>query len=480
MLVVISDLHFVDETAGEHNLPGDAFRNVFLPNVVALARERQATEIVLLFLGDIPDLVRTQQWFAEAVEDRPWGANGLQDVPNPRPGSRTAQRCLKILGQLPADAADPAGADPRSILAKNWDTFAFFRQFKSIVTAALGRELPVSLVYLPGNHDRMVNLYPELRDELQRMMGLTVTPETVDGDPASGEWWYRYDFLAADYGVYVRHGHQFDPYNYAGDVAFTRPGHLQVPIGDLVATEFATKLPYVLASLRDKYPAIDDRFIDSMKEGDNVRPISGLLEWFYYSMRQTGDPQLRLALDETFDQVITEFVALPFVQQWHSDRTRLDYWLRALSGGWLRWLPPLLLRLTSTEKVLRLALPFAGQVASSDSVVNEDKDLYVRAAYDEPAWRQDPRLRYLLYGHTHTPTLHVLSGSPGRDVLYLNTGTWRSRIFRSVSFADDVAFVKLQKATYVVFFNENEQQPGPASRPGTASFDVWTGHRHVS
>lgn len=87
MLVVISDLHFVDETAGEHNLPVDAFRNVFLPNVVALARERQATEIVLLFLGDIPDLVRTQQWFAEAVEDRPWGIRGLQDVPHPGRGA---------------------------------------------------------------------------------------------------------------------------------------------------------------------------------------------------------------------------------------------------------------------------------------------------------------------------------------------------------------------------------------------------------
>ena len=83
MLIVISDLHFVDETAGKHNLPPRAFTNVFLSNVLNLARSKGATEIKLLLLGDIPDLIRSHQWFLEAPENRPWGANGLADVPIP-------------------------------------------------------------------------------------------------------------------------------------------------------------------------------------------------------------------------------------------------------------------------------------------------------------------------------------------------------------------------------------------------------------
>ena len=103
MLVVISDLHFVDGTSGDHNLPTDAFESVFLSDVIALARTRQATELKLLLLGDIPDLIRSEQWFLEQPEDRPWGANGLQDLAERNPDSRTEERCLEILGRFPAD-----------------------------------------------------------------------------------------------------------------------------------------------------------------------------------------------------------------------------------------------------------------------------------------------------------------------------------------------------------------------------------------
>ncbi len=41
MLIVVSDLHFVDGTAGEHNLPVGAFRDVFLEDVKALAKDKK-------------------------------------------------------------------------------------------------------------------------------------------------------------------------------------------------------------------------------------------------------------------------------------------------------------------------------------------------------------------------------------------------------------------------------------------------------
>ncbi|MBK8984956.1 MAG: hypothetical protein IPM39_02565 [Chloroflexi bacterium] len=124
MLVVISDLHFVDATAGDHNLPAKAFEQVFISKIISLARKNKATEMKLLLLGDIPDLIRSEQWFEEAPEDRPWGANALRDIPNPRLGSRTERRCLDILGRFP-DSDRRADVPKNSILYQNWATFEF-------------------------------------------------------------------------------------------------------------------------------------------------------------------------------------------------------------------------------------------------------------------------------------------------------------------------------------------------------------------
>jgi hypothetical protein len=39
MLVVISDIHFVDGTAGEHNLHYSAFQSVFLSDIATLTKD---------------------------------------------------------------------------------------------------------------------------------------------------------------------------------------------------------------------------------------------------------------------------------------------------------------------------------------------------------------------------------------------------------------------------------------------------------
>ncbi|MBW1921526.1 MAG: hypothetical protein JRI81_15065, partial [Deltaproteobacteria bacterium] len=99
MLVAISDIHFVDGTAGEHNLPFSAFNSVFLSDICALASEKDAKEVKVLLLGDIVDLIRSTKWFDVKPEDRPWGKRGLSDIPRPRKRSVTEKQCLKILGQ---------------------------------------------------------------------------------------------------------------------------------------------------------------------------------------------------------------------------------------------------------------------------------------------------------------------------------------------------------------------------------------------
>jgi UDP-2,3-diacylglucosamine pyrophosphatase LpxH len=62
MIVFISDLHFVDETAGQHNLSAEAFIK-FFKSVKVHLENTKAKEVKIVFLGDIFDLLRTEEWF---------------------------------------------------------------------------------------------------------------------------------------------------------------------------------------------------------------------------------------------------------------------------------------------------------------------------------------------------------------------------------------------------------------------------------
>ena len=77
MLVFISDLHFVDGSAGEHNTPWRAF-DYFFNHISNIATKKsnkgKIKEIKIIFLGDIFDLLRTENWFEPIpAEERPWG-----------------------------------------------------------------------------------------------------------------------------------------------------------------------------------------------------------------------------------------------------------------------------------------------------------------------------------------------------------------------------------------------------------------------
>ncbi len=469
MLVLISDLHFVDSTAGAHNLPPAAFKSVFLSDVVALAKDKRAAELKLVLLGDIFDLVRSQQWFQEKPEDRPWGQHGLLDVPTPRANSATERRCLRILGELPADGRRDS-VPPDTILYQNWETFAFFRELPDIMRRKLRRNIPVEIIYVVGNHDRLCNLYPSVRDALRQIAGLAINERTVDGDPA-GEWWYRYLFTDEAYNVMARHGHQFDVTCFGGGNDLTRPGHLQCTVGDAITTEFAVGLAWQLDQLRPKYSVITDELVHRIQEVDNVRPMQRIMEWFHYQIKNEGSRQVRQALDETFDAVVNNLLNLNFVQQWRSPDTYLDELVRAASSPWLRWIPTKLMEITDTSSLLPLLLPAVERFAEG----GDEMDRYTEGAYHERGWRENRDIRFVIYGHTHRPVITPLDGRGGREVLYLNTGTWRARIQRTVPLDKSADFIKLKQMTFLAFYHAKEDMDN--KQPGTVSFDVWTGHK---
>lgn len=469
MLVFLSDLHFVDGTAGEHNLPLEAFEILFA-DLQAKAKDpkKNIQEIKFVLLGDIIDLLRSEQWLAQGcpLAHRPWGAEGAKDVPTPQPGSPTERKCLEIFlgdpewgplqpGPLaPAalsQSARPAGLKRQTILGQNWETFYYFRNFKEIYQI----EQPVEIIYIPGNHDRLVNLYPSLREALGRTLGL---------NPVSG--WYNYHFEAPDYGVFARHGHQFDFWNYGGGSNLTRAGQLQIPIGDVFTTEFAVKIPWLFQRMYGQtYPEM----AANLRDIDNVRPLSAVLEWVYYRLKASGGA--KKALDEVFDQVIKDLLEIDFVQRWRSPATKWDEVLRTLSSNWLRWLPKSLVDLIQGENLLGMFLGL------KDFLGRPEDDPLVKGAFNENIWSVDSRYNFILYGHTHTPLhlpLDVVDGR--REVTYINTGTWRPRIMRTVTWDRAHDFVEYKHMTFILGYRPEEDARN--KQPRTPSFEIWSGAKY--
>ena len=137
MLVFISDLHFVDETAGKHNLPSSAFEKFFTA-IKAHADKAKAKELKIVLLGDIFDLLRTEEWFEEDVKDRPWGENT----------DKMRNRAMAILSKIEE---------------KNSDTFKLFEPH---AIRKLFGNIKVETVYIPGNHDRLCWMIDDLKKRL--------------------------------------------------------------------------------------------------------------------------------------------------------------------------------------------------------------------------------------------------------------------------------------------------------------------------
>jgi predicted phosphodiesterase len=89
------------------------------------------------------------------------------------------------------------------------------------------------------------------------------------------------------------------------------------------------------------------------------------------------------------------------------------------------------------------------------------------------ATHEDDAIRFIRYGHTHTPLQYPLEGEGDREIIYINTGTWRSRIQKTGEPDRTPDFMEFKQMTYAVFYRKDEDIDG--KEQGTLSFDMWTG-----
>jgi UDP-2,3-diacylglucosamine pyrophosphatase LpxH len=426
MLVFISDLHFVDGTAGKHNINPKAFDYFFQDLQGIIDDERNAIqEVKVVFLGDIFDLLRTWNWFGYPVSERPWG-------------SPDQEAALKVHAETIFDA-----------IAEDDDNKSSLQIIRDNL-AQIGDNFPdLEVLYFPGNHDRLVNQWPDsLRKKVCNSLGLNHDPKQ--------EFLHFKPF--EEYGVFARHGHEFDSYNYEGVYAFGAQDYQQVPIGDPITTELVSRLPFELKNRLDRLTLPQDekdKIIRNFQNIDNVRPLGAVIEWLLYQVKDKPAWLIR-EIEETVDAVIKYFNDLGFVTDWFR---RHDKWLDPFDKA-----DQIQIALYILEKFKVFSLE---KLFSLVSKVGDTHfaDPLLEAAPDESALTYSG-MRYVVYGHTHDPLVVPIRIRDAQEQVYINTGTWRARYQKS---RRDNSFIGSKNMTYVIFYRQDERPKRQAD------FEAWTG-----
>ena len=451
MLIFISDLHMSDGTAGPVNVPPAAFTGTFA-DLADHARSANAKEITLVFLGDVFDLIRTARWFNDDIppDEKPWGA------------TPTEAAALKVMNGV---------IDTNSEVFTKILPGSYMEQFSFPVEP--------KRVFIPGNHDRPCNMHPLLRQRVVETLGIT----HLDSDtPIAGvdltTMGFKHYYLDLDHGAFARHGHEFDSFNFEGSTAFSHIewvdipdiDYQQTPIGDVIACEIASKLPFIVIDKLPKAHPSRNALLLRLMDLFDVRHLVGIAAWLAYQVDQFNDPQVTDAINKGVSQVAQEFEALPFVKAWIKKH---DSWINPFAlGNELELLIKLIetFKFSTIEKALPLAEKLKG-LLSSDNFASKSADEF-RRLDSNPAWKN--RISYVLYGHTHVPdqrAIDIIGSAPdetGR--VYINTGMWRPSQNQGVT----GGFVSWKNLTYSIIYQPGER-PSEGKTKQFPTFETWSG-----
>jgi len=458
VLVIISDVHLTDGTAGltinhqseranseraARTLNDGAFR-VFRERLSDMAYDaswrkdgkyRPIEQMDLLLLGDILDVIRSSAWLASDV--RPWDDPRSEEFVN-KVGSITEAilqnnfKSLKILASLAHGRAITIPPATRSGTPAKVS-----RQPKD------PERLPVkvNIHYLIGNHDWFYGVtgprYELIRKKLVSAMGLSHAPEQpLPYDPYDSEALMR-TFEA--HRVFARHGDSFDSFNFEGD-------RQSSSLGDAIVVELLNRFPVeVKKRLGDE---LSDECLEGLNEIDNVRPLQIVPLWVAGLLQRTCLKKgLASEVKKIWDSCAQQFLDLKFVRD-HDNSLNPFQNVDKLQAMLLfsKGLSP-----QTSGRILRLVnRMWPGRTES-----------YSKFAMGERAFRNG-RARHIVYGHTHHHELIPLDVRERSNntvtQTYMNSGTWR-QVHELAQFSpSDNEFVGYKVMTYLGFYKDDERR----------------------
>jgi UDP-2,3-diacylglucosamine pyrophosphatase LpxH len=467
MLVIISDLHLTDGTSGEI-IDEKAFR-IFRNRVSDMAYDaswrigkdpsdkktgsyQPLERLDILLLGDILDMIRSEQWNNQPEMNMPWtkdrGDAFFAQLESIIDGVlENNKKSFSILKDIATNGIKiPSSMRLLSEVEKlNLKIGSAASEEKSVVK--------VNIYYMVGNHDWFLYIDdPRMNAMRNRIIdALGLANERDKRFPHFPNENNDLDQIQSDHNVYALHGDIFDITNCQST------GRDASSVGDVVVLKLLNEIPRQIEKLLTTYSpdqigTITDTnaFIKELREIDNLRPYSLAPHWISYviSKYQLNAAFVNESIRGALRQLIHDFTKNPLVSPHHLTVIEMGI------GG-------LLLR--SHLTIEDLASLIENLSLSKDSFESYRK--YARTLITgEPGKGKT----FFVMGHTHYPEIVPMSSfiKNGQQVsqLYINTGTWRP--LHKEGIYDD-SFISYQTMTMAGFFKGNERMGH--------TFEYWTG-----
>jgi UDP-2,3-diacylglucosamine pyrophosphatase LpxH len=466
MLVVLSDLHFEEEASNhipgsgsqpalafKRNLPAAPYR-LLVEQLAVEAKRNNAQKLEFVLAGDIFDLHRSGLWFNDNENDvRPY-------VSSTQISPELEAFTLRLLEGIVNEDNVKDVLPVFRLLANG--RYIDSRQKEQPFP------VPVEVHYIPGNHDRLANASPAVRQAVRKALGLAdhgaAFPNAMTFD---------------DERALVRHGHEYDYANFSVSLhqEETIPLHLPVhyyqdpAFGDLVTVEIASQLPALFRRHYGDDAILADQTLRALYlrllEFDDLRPLTALFNYFVYADGWTIDkedawdvivPVVIDLLENIYDDPFLLYWLDRFDQPWRLDL--IDAVQAVLAAKPWRW-DSRFIPLDVAEKVSKIALRSTAKQPATEQYAARESSIL------------SGRHRYVIAGHTHKPRISLIANDQQGERYYVDTGTWRNRVLATFDYRQ---FGRLKSLNYMVAYGPNEDRGLlPDNHLKIASFDYWSG-----
>jgi len=428
MLVIISDLHFTDGTTSNQangrdisNVNPRAFKR-FLTDVAGIVKGRgNISKVTFVYNGDIFDPLRSAQWFTNSTRaQQPW----LKPYDQAATLSKVSEIMTNIINH-------EGNAEALELLSGTHPNFDMIWPAK----------VDVERIYIPGNHDRMVNLDQSLRKQIYK---------SLLNKPGSSKAFDNF-ILDRNHRTLIMHGHEADAFNCEFDDN-GNPIYSAQPIGDAMTTMLFSAISHESQNLPIS-KAAKTRFRDI----EHVRPH--LIGISYLQDIIKDFPKSRKAIANMVEKIVNDFQELDYFEQWSKEHDKWNFGLDEAD------------KLQDALRVIKL---LGTHVPSG--LLEKVAGFFKATTYTDFAERQlktilGQKADFLVLGHTHEP-IHAplfVDKNSGAEKHYLNTGTFRLNLGRTHNKED---FLRFQLLCYVIVYGADEFTHGSKS-----VYELWSGLR---
>ena len=397
MHVFVSDIHMTDTDAG--GVVSDAHLASFIDRIVPNGVESHE-KVTLVFVGDIFDLLRSPKWSTLWRDKRsgPWSGMSAQFKHFKNSFAETHARDI---------LRDTCNRYPQ-----------FSKKIRELVDANR-----LETVYLPGNHDFMVQLSPDLRKSVVDFLALSHNPKqpfktTYDNKTAS---------------VFAFHGNSFDPANWH------REAEGYWAIGDAIVLLVVNRFPEKACELIGC--SMETEIGQLLQEVDNVQPLAHIPIWVrWLTENNLTIKASRDKIIKAWKHVVDEFLSVEDFKDQAGYGSKELLWMRRA------------FELSRKHGLAKL-------VSELSKYLPETGTDYRLAAEREA--RKFPEYRFVVFGHTHRPMLQPLTYGPeDRTYFYVNTGCWRRLVMRTVGDGPPSFASRRVSSYFVIDGDAGDEQQG--------------------